>query len=37
MHDMLGVGLGKTRPSSSRNFMEGHTSVRDAMAATWPP
>jgi 3-methyl-2-oxobutanoate hydroxymethyltransferase len=32
MHDMLGIGLGKT-PKFVRNFMEGHSSVRDAMTA----
>ncbi|GAA6140204.1 3-methyl-2-oxobutanoate hydroxymethyltransferase [Hydrogenophaga sp. 5NK40-0174] len=32
MHDMLGINLGKN-PKFVRNFMEGQTSVRDAMAA----
>jgi 3-methyl-2-oxobutanoate hydroxymethyltransferase len=32
MHDMLGVNLGKA-PKFVRNFMTGHNSVRDAMAA----
>ena len=32
MHDMLGMGLGKT-PKFVRNFMAGNDSVRDAMAA----
>lgn len=32
MHDMLGVNLGKT-PKFVRNFMEGASSVRDAMAS----
>ncbi len=32
MHDMLGMGLGKT-PKFVRNFMEGTHSIRDAMAA----
>ncbi|MFN4104180.1 MAG: 3-methyl-2-oxobutanoate hydroxymethyltransferase [Tepidimonas sp.] len=32
MHDMLGIHLGKT-PKFVRNFMDGATSVRDAMAA----
>jgi 3-methyl-2-oxobutanoate hydroxymethyltransferase len=32
MHDMLGVNLGKN-PKFVRNFMDGATSVRDAMAA----
>lgn len=32
MHDMLGVNLGKN-PKFVRNFMEGASSVRDAMAA----
>ena len=32
MHDMLGMGLGKT-PKFVRNFMDGQSSVRGAMAA----
>jgi 3-methyl-2-oxobutanoate hydroxymethyltransferase len=32
MHDMLGVNLGKN-PKFVHNFMQGHSSVRDAMAA----
>lgn len=32
MHDMLGIHLGKT-PKFVRNFMQGASSVRDAMAA----
>lgn len=32
MHDMLGINLGKN-PKFVRNFMEGQTSVREAMAA----
>jgi len=32
MHDMLGINLGKN-PKFVRNFMEGNTSVRAAMAA----
>jgi len=32
MHDMLGMGLGKV-PKFVRNFMDGHSSVREAMAA----
>jgi 3-methyl-2-oxobutanoate hydroxymethyltransferase len=32
MHDMLGINLGKN-PKFVRNFMDGSTSVRDAMAA----
>jgi 3-methyl-2-oxobutanoate hydroxymethyltransferase len=32
MHDMLGIGLGKT-PKFVRNFMEGQPSVKSAMAA----
>jgi len=32
MHDMLGINLGKN-PKFVRNFMDGNTSVRDAMAA----
>ncbi|MBU4180463.1 MAG: 3-methyl-2-oxobutanoate hydroxymethyltransferase [Gammaproteobacteria bacterium] len=32
MHDMLGINLGKN-PKFVRNFMEGASSVRDAMAA----
>ena len=32
MHDMLGINLGKN-PKFVRNFMEGQSSVRDAMAA----
>lgn len=32
MHDMLGINLGKN-PKFVRNFMDGATSVRDAMAA----
>ena len=32
MHDMLGVNLGKN-PKFVRNFMDGHGSVRQAMAA----
>ena len=32
MHDMLGMGLGKT-PKFVRNFMQGQSSIRDAMAA----
>jgi 3-methyl-2-oxobutanoate hydroxymethyltransferase len=32
MHDMLGMGLGKT-PKFVRNFMEGQTSIHGAMAA----
>lgn len=32
MHDMLGINLGKN-PKFVRNFMDGRTSVREAMAA----
>jgi 3-methyl-2-oxobutanoate hydroxymethyltransferase len=32
MHDMLGVNLGKN-PKFVRNFMQGQTSVLDAMTA----
>lgn len=32
MHDMLGVNLGKA-PKFVRNFMDGHSSVQNAMAA----
>nr|MCU0942957.1 3-methyl-2-oxobutanoate hydroxymethyltransferase [Hydrogenophaga sp.] len=32
MHDMLGVNLGRN-PKFVHNFMEGATSVREAMAA----
>jgi 3-methyl-2-oxobutanoate hydroxymethyltransferase len=32
MHDMLGINLGKN-PKFVRNFMDGASSVREAMAA----